>query len=666
MNKKSKLLLALLSIGLVGGSSLLSSCGERQQQEIKNADCLVRLSVSKIDLTVGDSYLLKASVSGGSKDSTLAFTSLNSDIVSVTESGLLKALKPGKAEIRAIYGDALAKCEVDVSLSDNVPSIVVQSVNSNSIKIDTITKVDLNPMVNFNNSLYAFEPSYALSDESVGKIENGAFVPLKNGKTFVTIFGSFFGKNVVPYTLEIEVQDNIVIFMKEVNGIETSNIHLFSHKGTGDVPLRTSFAPEFGVYLNNTLVDSPTLTIDFDNDDGALDYNPVTHEVKSTFKAGEGQYNVTYTDSSLNTFYKSFKVFNDKTILRYEGEVIETDSFGTELPLNDIFKDFPSKELTSATTVDQQTEFDIVDNKIVGLPTSIEDGVVNDQEFIVFNNSVGYIVNFKVYTKIIKTAQDLEVLNMKNTTDIINGYYYLANDIDGGGYVLKPHVRTAGAAYSFYPDNGFIGIFEGNGHVIKNIEVGEGGIFGLLSMHSIIRNFAVTNIKFSTNTGDDTPILATYLNGCSMSNVYINNDYMQGSNNASLIAVNVMNNCSISNCMFVLGDSFNPDSHAVNGNYGVIGSMYGERNSLPNGSQFLFTDTFVVSKTALVHHKASNQYVVDTDEKFCETNYEFFRILNIVHYADFEEMKSSGETFDSFSKQYWSVSLDGVLTWKNL
>lgn len=158
------------------------------------ATAFISLDHESLDLTLGDAGVLVASYLKQA-GKVLAFTSSNDGVVTVDNKGNLLAIAEGSATITAEYAGLTDTCAVKVVLSGNVPTLQLPYVPYESVELANWSQLDLNGEVLFNKSVYTdatFE--YALSDSSVGTMENGVFTPSKVGTTEIAIKGTWRGK----------------------------------------------------------------------------------------------------------------------------------------------------------------------------------------------------------------------------------------------------------------------------------------------------------------------------------------------------------------------------------------------------------------------------------------------------------------------------------------
>ncbi len=135
-------------------------------------------------------------------------------------------------------------------------------------------------------------------------------------------------------------------------------------------------------------------------------------------------------------------------------------------------------------------------------------------------NSVTYTfdVNVLLATKIIRIAEDLEVVRVKTTTAVISGLYVLGNDIDmQGAKVSEVYTNLPGYWETKF---GFIGTFDGQNHTISNFIAGQSGLFGHIGKGAIIKDVNFSNVDI--NKDYLSAVFARGINGAELSNVTIN------------------------------------------------------------------------------------------------------------------------------------------------
>lgn len=101
-------------------------------------------------------------------------------------------------------------------------------------------------------------------------------------------------------------------------------------------------------------------------------------------------------------------------------------------------------------------------------------------------------------TKFIRTTDDLGAVKYTTENAVIEGYFALANDIDGQGTTISSSL------YAWSGDNGFCGTFDGRGFTISNITVTGCGIFGHLGKNAVVRNVNFDAVSLGGGIWPDT------------------------------------------------------------------------------------------------------------------------------------------------------------------
>ncbi|MBQ7374131.1 MAG: hypothetical protein IJW64_06215, partial [Clostridia bacterium] len=102
-------------------------------------------------------------------------------------------------------------------------------------------------------------------------------------------------------------------------------------------------------------------------------------------------------------------------------------------------------------------------------------------------------------TKVIRNAEDLNVLNAYNASGHITGYYVLGNNINCNGATYSATGRDG--------NKQFQGIFDGQGYTISNLSVGANGIFNLI-VGGTVKNVNFTDVSLVRDGNNYTALLA--------------------------------------------------------------------------------------------------------------------------------------------------------------
>ena len=141
-----------------------------------------------------------------------------------------------------------------------------------------------------------------------------------------------------------------------------------------------------------------------------------------------------------------------------------------------------------------------------------------------------FYVDAIIADKFIYTYNDLAAMYNAKT---ITGYYMLANDIHAGNTSALTLIGT----WTNKSNEGFIGTFNGDGHIISNLKVGGSGLFGYIGTGTI-KNVALVNVYGGTN------VLASEVHGLTMENVFMSSpdaarvmNYVGGSSTKNVVSV---------------------------------------------------------------------------------------------------------------------------------
>ena len=88
-----------------------------------------------------------------------------------------------------------------------------------------------------------------------------------------------------------------------------------------------------------------------------------------------------------------------------------------------------------------------------------------------------------------------------------DGYFILNADLDfeGASFGMDPRnvnssIHSGGAEAPWRAQRGWYGVFDGRGHVIRNIQAEKRGLFGNIEFNSVVKNVAFVNAKIHDGT----------------------------------------------------------------------------------------------------------------------------------------------------------------------
>ena len=648
--KNKSLLFPFLLIGLLS----LVGCNQSNQGSVnpsKREDRIV-LNASKVQLNLNDTFQLEISYSNSGASEATTFTSHDPNIVSVDDTGFVTALAEGKTNVEVTKGKATAKCTFTVSLADEIPYIEVEGVLNNHIEIDLITDYEINAKTKFGGRYFDIENlAYEIiSVDGNGEMQGNIFHPTQKGNVTIKISGEYNGNVMHNYYLSILVKESIVFSLRDENEgpREFGSVYLYTIASFKGQTYKTTFKPVLSVTVDG--VDkSSEATFELIDANNVLDYESSTNLITSNI-AGEAVLRMHY-----QTYISNVKFYVNYLVDKSGVEDIVIDASVGEFPSEQIFADFPGdSQIVKATSVDYSEEYEVTAGKVLGLKSHN----LAKQQIIVYNNVMGFIIDFKAYQKIIREPEDLSVfcITVANADAVDSfqndGYYILANDLDCSGITYPNSTRVLGrGASSVEPRCGFMGTFDGQGHTIKNYKAPREGMFLVLGNGSVVKNVGFVDAILDCAHGNDRFVLATYCFGATISNVFINSkgDMANVLDNA-LVAACFSSTCSFNNCIFEYTGS------------ATRGSSQGSFTNLNELGMPQFSNTYVVSPIVMTIYKT---YYADT-RAYPELDAQgltFRQYSGVKHYFGYDEMEEDNLNYDSFSSQYWDCST-GVPVWK--
>ena len=180
----------------------------------------VRYQDGEIMISVGSEYNLPVIIEPSDGYITdVNYTSSNSDVVSVSDKGKIKALSPGKSVISLDFNNGQFKDEININVvKENVFTQVFIPVKSieftdKLLKIKLGENQKLNYQINPQNALTSYL-KWQSSDESVATVKNGIVTALSEGTTDIMLT-SLDGVSAI---MTVEVSKNYI----PVTGITTN------------------------------------------------------------------------------------------------------------------------------------------------------------------------------------------------------------------------------------------------------------------------------------------------------------------------------------------------------------------------------------------------------------------------------------------------------------
>ena len=544
----------------------------------------ISVDQTTLKILIGESVQLNATCKNVEEDS-LVWTSSNEQVVSVSQSGKVTALKEGSATVTVKSGDVKAECKINVYESDVAP-IFTLSVNQLSLK--TGDSFSVTATVTYNgkeeNAEYNwyFEDgktsseciSYTLAQS--GKI--ATFTAVKPGVENVCVSTVVKGFELVEY-LTVSAVENDVYF--KVDNLQGQFGGYYAEVALAEVEGHVaSITPEIEVFISGEKQTGADIVWENRNPEVAqIDDNGTIvglSEGTATFVA-----NVTAGQKSapLNV---TIKVYTPKVELKINSK--------NEVDFNNSSSTF-------------EVNFGELANSIRGAFAGVtlngvpfKSAVYNNAKLLLDKETLGEIYTEQEMVATFLTKKADAIVAVETVTAKINGYRSISSieelnsmesymqmigsdayadlrltcDIDMKGATLAgvgTFINTGAGWIANYP---FKGVFDGNGHTIYNaVESGtNSGLFCSIASGGVIKNVKFINATITGNTG----LISTSSDGGLVENVFVYGKITGQTGNSGIpISFLVSKNYGTIKNSFVITDS----SSLVDYGGMLTGSNYG-------------------------------------------------------------------------------------------
>ena len=399
----------------------------------------------------------------------------------------------------------------------------------------------------FPKSIFTVKPSLRLggiektdvtyewgsADESIAVVENGKITAVGVGTTTITVSAPEYEHTEKEIT--VYVRDDYTLDLSEWE-LYLGVVELFGYQNTVEVTITAK--------KEGKVVDSPDIRVEMD---AAVATYTQDGEMINVTAAAKGENNAVVT-------------------WEYEGRIIYT-----ELPITVVKPRTTAKEsywFSVSDIRDMSIDLSYVKADLPkGTKASEAVGVTDEDgnsfttsakgNRIILSGDAGYkdrgeehtlVMEFEVFelvlpiqcaTLAIRTTDDFFSLPgyYDSDTKAIDGLYVLCNDLDfagEAGFDTFCGYRQNGGKTGGYI--GWIGTFDGQGHVIRNLILNDnsdhGGIFGSLGVNGVVKNVAFANGTNNANGG----YLFNYIYG-TVENVFVASSVTKGVNAESPAAV---------------------------------------------------------------------------------------------------------------------------------
>lgn len=590
MKRKSAWLLLLCAVCLI-----LVACGPSEQDATTTAptttttpkEVSVSLDTTLAELDVWDTLQLQATTQNTEEN--VSWHSSDDSVATVSDSGLVTAVSEGSATITARVAGKEATCSVTVTNSHTAP---VLKPERTEVALDKDATYDLTVQTLWKGEpLTGVQYTWTLCEDAAADVaeltqhEDGSVTikALAYGETAYTVSADVRG-TLLSKKITIKVLNTNISFLAEnlteEGGVYKAKVALINTENDS-----TTFVPQVKVLDGGQEVSDATLVWT------SRDASVVSVE-GGVFTAQSEGTTVLTTSYMNNEFSVTVQVYRPEITLDEE-ILIETADYHDILLTTALEGNVTGVLLGDVDVfagVNAETGAIVLAQDLLPVSTS-EMGRVSVR---IETDKASYLVSGAVYTKVIRTAEDLDnfgaiAKSVESKPNLWGGYFILGNDIDYNKaytpfinyWVMEGNgVIWEGTAWNDCRDNGFRGVFDGNGYTIKGLATtgAAGGFIGLLHTDGVICNVSFIN---ATHIGWGGYVCSAG-NG-TIRNVYIQCDAMGGGSvpdkSGFFFSGDCMASARLINCLvevsgFPTGDANTYGIGSFHLGYGILNGAY--------------------------------------------------------------------------------------------
>lgn len=511
MKRKNIILAGLIAVSVMMGAA--SACSRNPDSGTNSSndssseityEQRYTLTYLAYELEVNEDFTL--AFDDGTLASDVSWTSSDETIATVDKSGKVFAKKAGVATIKAENVAFWSECVVTVT-DNGIKPLLTLNVQDDAVAMTKEDKYAISATFSYNNRnyedvIYTYESS---NSAIVSVDESGIISALDTGTATVTVTGTWRNGVVVITEFSVSVKKNIYVTLSQ------REIELYSCNPTGynfaleqeiEAKLFDGATEQEVVF---TVEEIPAVGMDA----GAIATyadGKITSVAKGTtqFVFACEYEGVQYVSDPILVTVKTPIVQLNKT---FEG-LYDADN-GVKVALGDIGVTYQT--LTKITdTDDNEIVFD--DDNVVSVAQVSAGAQV--WRFYFDDKDIAYEMNIMLASKYLYTAKDFEDLDAY-------GYYVLKSDVDFNGNSVNPlfAFQWLGDACVYDLEEGFHGVFDGNGHTISNFVTNSyGGFFGTLGSNGVVKNVGFKDCS-ATN---EAMLLFANVYGGTIENVSVN------------------------------------------------------------------------------------------------------------------------------------------------
>lgn len=596
------LILALVSLFAIVGCSPKPTPGPEPTPEPDKPAATITLDRTKAELDVYEKLVLTATKEN--TDADIVWSTSDESVATVSD-GTVTAKAEGSVTITAKADGASATCEITVTNSHAAPvlrleryDVAVAMDGSYDIKVETLWKgAPIDEEVEYVWTVADGKPADIAAAEI---IDGGARIKgLKYGETVLVVSANVRGTMLVK-ELAVKVCNLDITF--EVTGLKQDADAYRTSVALVDTESDSTVRElDIKVYNKGTLVENAA--IEWTNsDDGKA-----TIEGNTVTAVAEGETTLVGTYE-----YNDIRIIVD--VYRPEIRLGESVTIETALDANSFTIASDVAGTIRGASVDGKEISSSIDGKTVTydkakLPTKAAD--MGDKEIIVDTDKAIYIIDAKIYTKVLRTADDVMKWNdyaydADPEKSYWGGYFVLGDDIDMTGknfvgrfyylnmyypwnYEIEALRDTVKPEYSplVYRNGntgGFRGVFDGQGHKIKNLNISQANdsFVGQIAVGGVFKNVVFTGARITTDWGAG--LVSVGGNG-TIANVYAEITEMHAGNtnndkNGIFYSQDTMSGAKVNNCMAVFNCETPADPSRFTGlgsyhlGYGILNGVY--------------------------------------------------------------------------------------------
>lgn len=610
----------------------------------------IELKADKLILTVGEYSKVTATNYVTVEGQNLVFTSANPNAIKIDSQGNVEAIAEGDSIVSVTYGEAKAQIKMTSTFNGFVPELLIDGLLTRNLSnVDTD---QINPYVYFNGRRFGFDDGLTVNYTSTNTnlltvdqngVVSGVAGAIGDATVVVTAtWRGFNGESTFSMKKEIDYRVDVnTIFT--INGDTASTYEVYTKAEFGGQNYENVIDFNCIAKYGEETISAEDITVSIANqemasfENGKLTGKAFGEDGKTTVTLSFVKNDVTYTKIVPLTVIRPITSYADriKYFSTFTGDYKdESNNFKDTNLIETIFGTTPITDVYQGDV--RLTE---ENGKILGVVGNFD--TVADVTLRIGTQTERYDVSVDVYTKVIHNKNDIKKtfdLERSRVGTFVTGYCEMIADVDLKGTEAFYHraYLYASAANRTPELGGFRGVFNGNGHTIKNLttySTNPGGMFlyiqGYQGNTPVIKNVAFDNVKFGSGGGS---VMALSTSKQTLfENIYIKiaddntglvkgalvPNYSEGSVFMKNVFVNVPTNVTINPVTDGSNDTDNmhlPLPEKVNGSYAQytgnskygFGSLFSSASIVKTNGENNFDNVHVVSPMPLIYYEGND------------------------------------------------------------